>query len=203
MQGLNAGRHEFQMRAWQRGLYSLLGLLICCAAIVFAWTLGSGGRNGTTLLLAVVPMALGLWLVAAAVRSRLVIDGTRIEVRGAFREQSAELNAVEGFRTISTRNGSYWRLQLKEGRGSITIRKSFDCDDLRAWFQQLTDLDERDRKAVLDAIEQSQELGATPEDRLARLSRARRWNVGLSGVAILAAFGFALDGSALHVPAAI
>jgi uncharacterized membrane protein len=203
MQEVDTGRHEYRMRGWQRGVYLLLGVFIFGAGIFIVWTLGSPGKTGAALLLAVVPLALGLWLSATAVRSRLVIEGTRIEVRGACRAKSAELGEVEGFRTITTRNGSFWRLQRKEGLSSITIQKSFDCDQLRAWFRQLTDLDEQDRKVLLDQIEQSEELGATPEDRLAKLGRARRLNIALSGVAAAAAFGFGLGGDALHVPAAI
>ena len=203
LQATEAGRHEYRMRGWQRSVYLLLGLFVCGMGIFIIRMLSLQGKSEVALLLALLPLALGPWLLATAFRSRLVIDGSRIEVRGAVREQSAELSEVEGYRTISTRNGSYWRLQLKEGRGSITIQKWFECDELRAWFQQLTDLDERDRKALLDKIEQSQELGATAEDRLAALKRAKQWNIGLSAVAIAAALVFGLGGDQLRVPAAI
>jgi hypothetical protein len=203
MQEVRTGRHEYRMRGWQRGLYLLSGLFIFGAGIFIVWTLGPAATTGAALLLVVVPLALGLWLLATAVRSRLVIDGTHIEARGAFRVRTADLGQVEGFRTISTRYGSFWRLRLKEGLGSITIQKSFDCDRLREWFRQLTDLDEQDRKVLLDEIEQSEELGATPEDRLAKLAVARHLNIGLSAVAVAAAFGFGLGGDALRAPAAI
>ena len=203
MQAIETSRREYRMRGWQRGLYVLLGLFIGGTGVIGAWAVSKQADYAASALLLAVPLALGLYLLATALRSRLAIDGSRIEVRGAFRVQTADVSEVEGFRTISTRNGSFWRLQLKEGRGSITIQKWFDCDELRAWFQQLTDLDERDRKAMLEKIEQSQELGTTPEDRLAKLAGAKKVNIGLSTITIAAALAFALGGDQLHLPSAI
>jgi len=154
-------------------------------------------------MVGIFPLVIGIYLLLMVLRSRLTIDGTHIEVRGAFREKSAELGEVEGFRTVTTRNGSYWRLQLKPGRGSITIQKWFDCDDLRAWFQQLTDLDEQDRKQLLNEIEQDQELGATPEQRMGALAAAKQINVGLSAIAVIAAVGLFAGGVRWRLPAAI
>jgi len=197
MQEIATGRREYRMRGWQRALYILLGLFIgFIATFVFA------AHAGPPLLM--IPFAaIGAYLLVLALRSRLVMDGTRIEVRGASREQSADLSEVEGFRTISTRNGSFWKLQLKEGRGSLTIQKWFDCDDLRAWLQQLTDLDERDRKALLDQIEQNQELGATPEERLQALKQAKQWNIALWVVAIAAAIAALIPDTGWELPAVV
>jgi hypothetical protein len=203
LQAIDTGRREYRMRGWQRGFYLVLGLAINGIGIWGAWAVSKQTHQASSVLLILVPLVLGLYLLATALRSRLVIDGTRIEVRGAFREQTADMSEVEGFRTISTRNGSFWRLKLKEGRGSITIQKWFDCDDLRAWFQQLTDLDERDRKALLNEIEQNQELGATTEDRLAALKRAKQWNIGLTATAIAAALAFNFAGGSLRLTAAL
>jgi len=47
-------------------------------------------------------------------RSRLVIDGTRIEVRGAFQERSVDLSEVEVFRTIT--NAQRLVLEAEAGR---------------------------------------------------------------------------------------
>jgi hypothetical protein len=68
-------------------------------------------------------------------------------------------------------------------------------------MQQITDLDERDRKAILDEIEQNQELGATPEERLDALKQARAWNIGLTIVAIGAAVCRLFPGNAFFLPA--
>ena len=154
-------------------------------------------------LLAILPSAFGLYLIVLAIRARLVIDSSHIEVRGLFREQSAELNDIEGYRTINTRNGSFWRLQLKQGRGSIKVQKWFDCDDLRTWRQQLTDLDERDRNTLLEEIKHAQDLGATPNERLNALKQANHLNIALSAVAIAAAVVFFFYQGQVRLAAAI
>ena len=51
-------------------------------------------------LVAAFLLALAAYFFGVALRSRLVIEGTRIEVRGAFRERSADLGEIEGFRTV-------------------------------------------------------------------------------------------------------
>jgi hypothetical protein len=56
---------------------------------------------------------------------------------------------------------------------------------------------------VPDKIERDQELDATPEDRLAKLSSAKELNVALSGLAIVAAVAFGLGGVRLHLLAAV
>jgi hypothetical protein len=150
-----------------------------------------------------IPLAIGGYLIVLVLRSRLVIDATHIGVRRAFAEKTADVSEIEGFRTIGTRNGSFWQLKLKGGRGSVSVQKSYDCDGLRAWLAQIPDLDERDRKAVLDEIEKSEEHGAMPEDRLAKLAAAKQLNFALSGLAIAAAIAFGLGGARLHLPAAM
>jgi hypothetical protein len=180
------------MRSWQRALFLILGLAMGGLGVVVAVVAEDPAQGGgpPPILLAILPFAAAIYFIATALRSRLVIDGSRFEVRGAFREQSAELGDVEGYRTISTRNGSLWRLQLRQGRGFITIQKSFDCDDLRGWFQQLTDLDERDRNQLLDEIKQSQDLGATADERLNALNQAKQLNIAFSAVVIAAGVAF-------------
>ena len=188
MQEIEASRRELQMKAWNYWFFLILGLVLLGVGVFGTYAL-TGTTNNPFVLPAVLlfPLGFGAYLMALALRSRVVVDGSRIEVRTPFGEKTADASEVEGYRDISTRNGSFWRLQLKEGRGAITIQKWFDSPELRTWLQQITDLDERDRKAILDEIEQNQELGATPEERLSALKQARLWNVGLTMVAIAAA----------------
>ncbi len=177
------------MKALNYWFFLILGLLLIGLGVFGTYALTGTTSKSPFVLPAVLlfPLGFGAYLMLLALRSRVVLDGTRIEVRTPFGAKTADASEVEGYRDISTRNGSFWRLQLKEGRGAFTIQKWFDSPELRAWMQQITDLDERDRKAILDEIEQSQELGATPEERLSALKQARPWNFGLTGVAIAAA----------------
>ncbi len=203
MTTVDAVRHEYRIKGWLRVVYSLLSIFLSGVGLFVARSLVQQSRPGAAAWVAIFPLAIGIYLLALALRSRLVIDGTRIEARGAFQEKTADLSDIEGYRTVSTRNGSYWQLKLKDGRGSLTIQQSLDCDDLRAWMQQLTDLDERDRKELLAEIEQDQELGATPEDRLQALKRAKSWNIGLSAIAVAAAVGTFAGGAQWRLPAAV
>lgn len=183
-------RHEFRIKAWLRGIYLVFGLLLGGGGVLVLYLAATQPKEIGISLMAVFLFPFSVYIIALAVRSKLVMDGSRIEVTSAFRERAADQSEIEGYRTISTRNGTYYRVQLKDGRGSFSISRIFDGEDeLSAWLGKLTDLDERDRKAILDEIAQNAELGSTPEDRLAALGRARQINIGLSAIAIAAAVG--------------
>ncbi len=183
-------RREFRIKAWLRGIYLVFGLIAGAGGALVLYLAATQPKEIGISLMAVFLFPLSVYMIAMAVRSKVVIDGSRIEVTSAFRERATDASEIEGYRTISTRNGTYYRVQLKDGRGSFSIPRIFDGDDeLRAWLGKLTDLDERDRKAILDEIAQNAELGSTPEDRLAAVGRARQINIGLSAIAIAAAVG--------------
>ncbi len=203
MQEIEASRRELQMKALNYWFFLIFGLVLIGVGIFAAYALSGTANNKPFVLPAVflLPLGFGAYLMALALRSRVVVDGTRIEVRTPFGEKTVDASEVEGYRDISTRNGSFWRLQLKEGRGAFTIQKWFDSPELRAWMQQITDLDERDRKAILDEIEQNPELGATPEERLSALKQAKVWNIGLATLAIAAAVCRLLPEGPLFLPA--
>lgn len=196
------GKRVYRMRPWQRTLYIVLGVFIGGIGIVPALIAAQQSRTSLLPVFAIFPAVLGLYFIALALRTRLIIDRAHIEVRGVLREQIAELSDVEGYRTISTRNGSFWRLQLKNGR-TISIQKWFDCDELRAWFQQLTDFDERDRNELLEEIKEAQDLGTTPDERLNALKQAKQLNIALSLLAITAGVVFFFSQGLVHLTAAV
>jgi hypothetical protein len=205
LQESNFGPRVYRMRAWQRAFFLAIGIFLVGIGVL-AWysTSTSSGRTGAfPIAMALLLVGLGGYLLALALRSRLIIDGSHIEVRSALQEQTAELSDIEGYRTVNTRNGSFWRLQLKHSRGYITVQKSFDCDDLRAWRQQLIDLDERDRNALLDEIKRAEDLGATPDERLNALKQANHLNIALSAAAIAAAVVFFFYQGPVRLAAAI
>jgi FtsH-binding integral membrane protein len=191
MDTLQTNRCEIPLGAGMRTLYVVVGMIFLAVGIVGAYALirSQPSSLGGFAFLAFV--AVGIYMLALAFRSRVVLDGPNITVIGPFKERSAKRDEIAGLRTISSRNGSYWILQLRDSRPSITLQKSFDCDDLREWLGHLPDLDERDRQQVLDEIGANPELGATPEDRLSALKRALWVNIALTAAAILAALGFA------------
>jgi len=199
-----AVRHEYPLKAWQKLLYLLVGMIFLTVGVVFGPVLF---RASATSLPAALPalffLGFGIYMLAQAARARLILDGTRIVVRGAFREQTADQADIAGFRTISSRNGSYTQLQLKQGLSTISIPNSFDTDDdYRVWLKKLTDLDQRDREEILAEISEKTELGSTPEERLQALPTARTWALFLSVVTGVAAAGLLLAPTQMHLLAA-
>jgi heme-degrading monooxygenase HmoA len=193
------------MKSWLRLVYLLAGMALLTLGVLLGPALF---RSSTGNLPVIVPglffLGLGIYMLAWVARARLVIDGARIEVRDAFRERSAELSGIEGFRTIRSRNGNYTQLQLRQGMGTISIPQSFDTDDAyRAWMQRLTDLDQRDREEILAEVSRNEALGTTPEERLQALPTARTWALFLSLVTGVAAAGLAFGPTPLRIPAAV
>ena len=81
----------------------------------------------------------------AALRSRLTLDGSQLELRSALRTHTAERSEIEGLRKIKNQYGSWTRVYLKEDRGAFNVSDSFTgSDDLNEWLKGLRDLDERD-----------------------------------------------------------
>jgi hypothetical protein len=204
LQQMSGDRHEYRFKSWYRWFYLLFGVVVIAGGFFMAAKVLS---EPDLIVLAATMMIfpiMSLYILAYALRSRLILDGSRIIVRGVFKEKAADLSEVEGSRIVSSRNGSYMLLYLKEGRGKITISQSFDTDDdYRAWFQKIIDLDARDRDALLAEISQDAELGSTTEDRLAALKQAKTINIAAIAVTIAAAFGTNLAPTNYRLPLAI
>ena len=175
-QTVSGVRHVYRVKGWLLGLYLLLGGAGVIGGIYCASTAISAS-NPDGWFPTLVCAAFGTFLLALAIRPRIVIEGNRIEVR-VLRERSAELSEIEGSRTTRSQNTTNTVLYLKDGRGKIAFPQIFATDDdYRAWFQQVTDLDARDRDDLLAEISNQADLGATPEDRLGALSQAKTWNI--------------------------
>ncbi len=184
---LPGGRREYAMKAWLRLLYLVLGMFFLLFGAFFGPALFHS-QSLPAALPALMFVGFGVYMLAMVTRSRLVIDGTHIDVRTAFRERSAEVRDIEGFRTVRSRNGSYFWLQLRQGQGSITIPYTFDTDgDFRAWLRQVPDLDQRDREQILAEISKQENLGSSPDERLKALPTARTWALFLAIVSVAGA----------------
>lgn len=178
MEQVAAGRHEYGLRPAVKPLY--LAVAIFCIAMggYFLAATPNHPRLASAELTFAGLVAAGVWMALVGVRTRLVIDGTHVEVRGAVRTREFDRNEVEGFRTFRSRSGTYLAICLKEGAGTIPLLSYATDGWLEDWFAGLTDLDERDRKELLERIDQDQELGATPEQRRGALGDAKWLNVG-------------------------
>lgn len=190
-------RHQYRVKRWLQVFFGCLALVLLCGGVLLMRSALVDRTASGLAIPAAVMLAGAAYLLALILRSRLVIEGTRLEVHGVFRVKAADLADIEGYRTIATRYGSFRRISLKEGCGRININNYFASDeDFRAWFQQVPDLDLRDRDALLREIEQSDTLGSTPEERRGALSRAKRGNIALIVLSCSAAAGLNLGPAA-------
>lgn len=200
----SGNRREYRLKGWVRGLFLLLAIGMAGGAVFFAAKAHAESAGFLEAIMVIFFLGGGLYLAAYALRSRLILDGSRIVVRGVFKEKSADLSEIEGFRTVEARNSSFTQLYLKEGRGKITISQSFESDDdYRAWLQKATDLDARDRDAILAEISQDSELGSTPEERLSALKQAKTLSYIAIAIALAAAIGMNFAPAAYRLPLAI
>ena len=200
----DAMRREYQVKAWKKIFFAILGvfLLTCGSALVLA--LRATSSNALALVPAIAFFAGGAYTFLWGLRGRLVIDGSRIEIRSAFQEKSADLSEIEGYRTFSSRNGNYYRLYLKDGRGSILLSRDFDTDeDFNRWFRQIPNLDEHDREVVLDEIARDEALGATREERMEALATAKTLSIFILIVTIAAALVLDFAGAEFRMPAGV
>lgn len=189
------------MKAWYRSLFLILGAPAVAGGIVMCVLAFKGANMALPILMTAVFSGFGIYLIALAMRSRVIIDGNRIEVRGAFTERFADLNEIQGLRTISSRNGKYTQLYLNSGRGTITLPNHFDKDEaFDAWMRKVPDLDKRDRDRLLEKISQQEDLGATPQDRLAALSQAKTNSMFALVIALAAAVAANFGIPVLYVP---
>src|SRR5579863_10134237 len=157
-----ASQHEYRMKAWYRSLFLILGAPAVAGGIVMCVLAFKGANMALPIIMTAVFSGFGIYLIALAMRSRVIIDGNRIEIRGAFTDHFADLNEIQGLRTISSRNGKYTQFYLNSGRGTLTLPNHFDKDEaFDAWMRQIPDLDKRDRDRLLEKISQQEDLGAT------------------------------------------
>ena len=174
---------RYRLKPWVVTLYWLLalaGAAFATVPIYLAQTHAFSQNQTFVFPLTFLPVILvsalfSLFFGLSAIRQFIELDNQSITV-GTFRGvRSLPLNTVRGRRTISTRNGSYTVLESSQpATPRLTISSSFAFDDRwRAWIQTLPDLDELDRKAVLDAIASDASLGTTPEERLQKLAQAK------------------------------
>jgi len=145
-QSANTVRHVYRLKRRVQGLFLALALLFGGAGVSFIlfgliqgdWTAFTDLR---TVCVMVFPTALGSFFAALALRSRVVLDGTRISVRYALGEVSADSSEVEGYRSASDSHYSYWRLRLKGSSTDISIMKSFRVDEsFQTFLSQLKNL---------------------------------------------------------------
>ena len=163
-----------------------------------------GANTALPIIMTAVFFSFGIYLVALALRSRVIIEGNRIEIRGAFTDHFADLNEIEGLRTVSSRNGKFTQFYLNNGRRTLTLSNYFDKDEaFNNWLRRVPDLDKRDRDRILEKISQQEDLGSTPQERLGALAQAKTYSIFALVIAVAAAVAASYGIPALYLPFSI
>jgi len=138
-------------------------------------------------------LAGGIEILVRSLPSRLVIDGTRIDIRTIFRDFSADLGEIEGTYSVEPGFGKQTVLRLKGSGRTMRIPKAIRIDDdLRAWLGQLPDVHVVNRQRRLAAVAAAQSLGDSEQQRLRALKRARWVVLALTLATLIAPFGLYL-----------
>jgi hypothetical protein len=93
---MDLSRREYRIRGWKKGLYLLLGGITLAVGFLIAAIAALRSALAVGLVVALPFMVFGLYLLIWTLRSTVVIDSTRIEVRGAFLERTAALRRHRG-----------------------------------------------------------------------------------------------------------
>ena len=124
----------------------------------------------------------GLILASSALRSRLILDGDRLELRSALRTRTVRRDDVDGLQRIRNNYGTSTRIFLRNDRGALTVSGAFTGnDDLEGWLKGVPDVDERNAARIEQMIDSEAGPGRHTHERL--LGTARKWMIGLSTVA--------------------
>jgi hypothetical protein len=138
---------EYRQTGW------LKATNICIAGVIFSagilclclFIFNSKLHSMRVVVLAGCIMVGGIYYLATVLRTRILIEGTRIAVGNAFGERSATVSEIEGVRDIHGKYGESVTgklLCLKDGRTISISLLALDLDDrFFDWLKQLPSLD--------------------------------------------------------------
>lgn len=117
--------HVYHLNRFIQCYFCAMGLAFLVVGAFLVLHMGSWG-----LILALLPGLLGFYCCRWALNSRLTLTETKISVRYAFGEDSAQLSEIESWRMESGGNsGSFWVLKNRDSSGLLRISRYFSVDD--------------------------------------------------------------------------
>lgn len=146
--------HVYRLKWWAQLWYIAWGAFSTgiAATFIIAGIASGNWRNfwdwHAVLFCAVFP-AFGYFFLALALRSRVVLEDSRLSVRGAIRESSVDIHEIVGYRVTVTRNATFWRIELRNGK-HLSIMRSFKTDD--AFHSFLSRLKQLDDEGVTNSL---------------------------------------------------
>ncbi len=184
---------------WGFGALFLLGGLGGLGAVlVIPPTPGQPAARLVVAVVAALAALFGAYMLAGALRTRLVLTAEAITYTAALTRRAARKAAIAGWRIVPGRQGNPPTLILRPratAARSLRIPLMFRTDAaFTAWLADLADDDAAKARAIAAARQRAEAAiaatpayGATPEARLARLRLARRIVAALSVIAAGAA----------------
>ena len=168
----------------------MLGGLVAAGYLV---THPSAGRLQGRLLGAAICCAfalLGAFLIASMLKSCVILRPDAIEVRDLFSTRSLYRAQIAGRRMLPTQYVSTLALIPRDpGAKKLKISMVYETDSaFHAWFQAIPDLDAEEDAAFKARVASDIDLGVTPAERSARLSRAKKVARYATGIAVLVTF---------------
>ncbi|HET6554077.1 MAG TPA: hypothetical protein VFG49_11125 [Dyella sp.] len=169
----------YRVTTGQKVACGFLGVLFGAMGIGLLYLLQTGHSDGlATAFLAFMAMcllAIPVYAFAYASNASVTLEANAIEIRKAFGSRRLERAGIEGRRLMRGRNAVYPLIVPKQGAPMQIARSTFGLDDrFNAWFDDLPDLDEKERVATLAMVERDVTLGSNAQERLATLEKAKK-----------------------------
>jgi hypothetical protein len=159
-------------------------LLLCGISI---WSLFSGEAVNPLMLLVSAGCGVGAVVLAGQLlRSRTAFYPDRVEKRDLFTEASMQRADIAGYRMITGRNRTtaVQFVSRRDGDKPLKVYLYGDSGEFKGWRGDMPDLDQVDKAAATAQLMANPDLGATPDERAARLVLLKRIAGGFLAVSI-------------------
>jgi|GEM_PF-1654290 len=155
----------------------MVAISLCGMGAVIASTRGPGGSY----LGGGFVIALGLF-VATMVLGKTMLYEDRISQSGVLGTRELRREDIQGYRVRRVKRSTFFDLiPVHEQLKKISVEKSYFKDGaFTAWIARIPNLDEVDQRAVDLETERDESLGATPEQRKARVQLLKKIALYLS-----------------------
>ncbi len=139
----DATRHEYRKRLYARLVYAGLGITEGVLGYVLGFTnVITTTHPAPAYVLIAFLISGGMFLLLYGLRTKVIIQGDRIEATGAFTTRKADAADIVGYRWVATRQSRTRRLYRRSG-GSILVQTELATDDFfERWFQRFPNLDD-------------------------------------------------------------
>jgi hypothetical protein len=157
-----------------RILFVVLGIILFLIAALMV--MSAGKVNNPVIFASGLMVVMGILLPVISLTAKVTLYPDRIEQSGLFGSNELRRQEIQGYRSRKVKSTTYIDLlpandQLKK----ISVTNTYAKDGaFSAWLRDLRNLDEEDQRTVDLEIAKDESLGATPEERRARVASLRK-----------------------------